>query len=191
MASFFANTGKFLEIWACQNSKQLANFFVRIFLAASLASLYKVIFTILLSCFSPLTPTQGSTNHTPALESHEPLQYRDMSRVGRWCWQHRWLMGWMTRVTHLVCGTAAVLGWCSSQPQRNSRPSFPKTTYTWLLSGCKACRPLGSTTCVWIPLQVTHSSTGSVAICRLSAERGFTTSTYGVSIQSENVTWLR
>ena len=36
----------------------------------------------------------------------------------------------------------------------------------------KACRPLGSTSCAWIPLPATHSSTDGVAICRLSAVRG-------------------
>ena len=39
--------------------------------------------------------------------------------------------------------------------------------------GWKACRPLGSMSCDWIPLQATHSSTEGVAICRLSAVRGF------------------
>ena len=38
------------------------------------------------------------------------------------------------------CGTGAVLDWCSSQPQPNIRPSFPKTTCTWAPLMCRTGR---------------------------------------------------
>ena len=36
--------------------------------------------------FSPMTPQQGSKKScTPTLDSREPVQHREVSRVRRWC----------------------------------------------------------------------------------------------------------
>ena len=69
--------------------------------------------------------------------------------------------------------------WCSSQPQLNSRSSFPKTTDRCQCSYWKTFRPLESAGCACTPLLATYASTEDVAYdgCPL----------YGVLLKSEGV----
>ena len=43
-------------------------------------------------------------------------------------------------------------------PNQTAVPAFPRQSW----SSWKACRPLGRTSCAWIPLQVAHSSAEGV-----------------------------
>ena len=81
----------------------------------------------------------------------------------------------MTRVTNpewvwCRCRFGLVLN--STPTKQPSQLPQDHLNATILSSGWKACRPLGSMSCALIPLQATHCSTESVAICRLPAVRG-------------------
>ena len=69
--SIFASLSKF-GVAKNSNNKKSQTFFFRIIHTTPFASLWKVILSILI-----------------LLESREPLQYRETSRVRRWCLQHR------------------------------------------------------------------------------------------------------
>ena len=62
-----------MEIWTfAKIAKKTCQFLKNIFPTASFANVWKVIYFIFY--FGPTTPTQGSTNHTPALDSRGLLR---------------------------------------------------------------------------------------------------------------------
>ena len=98
-----------MENWtiSSQNSKKLAKLFVWIFPSALFASSWKVIlatrYRYLICYFSPITPkTRWYRPHASARLSRTPSIQGEISRVRQWCWQHRFLMGLMTRVINPV-----------------------------------------------------------------------------------------
>ena len=84
-------------------------------------------------------------------------------------------------------GVAWVPFWADAQVLKSTPtkpPSrLPQDNYTRLRtwSGWKACRPLVSTSCAWIPLQVIPRQRVSLSVGSLL---------YWVWIKSEGVTWL-